>query len=1112
MLRKPVFWILFGLVFVASVIFTVSYFSRAFPIVNIEISMDRQQALRKAEAFVREFGLGPEESRRAASFRLETSVQNYVELEAGGTDAFNRMVEDRTYSPYTWQVRFFQEGEVEETLVRFTPDGQLYGFVEKLPEDQPGEGLPADSARVIAEISAMKSFDVDLTTYDLVEASKELRTGGRMDHTFVYERSNDRIGEGRYRLRLVIAGDRLTELSHFIKIPESFERRFEEMRSANNTIASSALVAVGLLYIIGGCIIGLFFLLRKRWVLWRKALFWALFIAFLQFLAGINRWPLTWMDYDTALSAQGFLSKQILILLVNSLLMAVLLGLSFIAAESLSRKAFPHHIQHWRIWSRGVAGSPQVLGRTVAGYLFVALFFAYEVSLYFLSTEVLGWWSPSDALFQPDILANYFPWFSSIAISAQAGFWEECLFRAIPIAGAALIGQRYGGRKAWIAAAFIVQALIFGSAHANYPNQPAYARLVELIIPSLAFGAIYLSFGLLPSIVLHYTVDVVWFSMPLFVSKAPGVWTDQVFVVVLTFIPLLVVLAARLRNGKWAEVALEDYNRSWTPPPLEVPEPAREEVTPGTGIKSTARRLVFLGGLAGLILWLSVSTFETDAPPLSISRQDVSQLAKKSLADRGIELPGEWRTLTAVDSLVGRGDRFVWQVGGRELYRDLLGKYLPPPQWKVRFVRFEGDVAERAEEYQVFVAGDGEIRRFRHLLPEARPGSNLDRDEARARVDSVLPATYRVDLRALKEVSAVPTKLPDRIDWEFTFADTSGYRLEEGEARIVVKLAGSEVADTFRTIHVPEEWVRQDRNRSNVNNILKIVCSLLLVVMLLSAAVGAVVNWSRKNFSVSVFITFFSLVLILHVIKLINGWPGVIAGFSTAEPLSNQTYTAIVFSLLGGLFLAGGLALVTGFLQMWKREQLRKGTMETYLLGSSLGLLMAGAAAVVTRFAPSLEPVWARYEALESYMPVLGEAVKMVGIFILSAVVILFVFVATDRSTHNWTRKKGFFVFIFLLIGLVTTGVDGINDFTFWLIEGLLAGVIYLIAYRFIFRFQLSLVPPAIGVVAAMAELKQGLLNAYPGALSGAVLAVIGICALSYYWCMKLGDTDLPAT
>src|SRR5207244_9603149 len=138
-----------------------------------------------------------------------------------------------------------------ETLIRFTPEGEPYGFRVKLPDQEKGESKPVEEARGIAEAAARDGWKIDFGRYQLVEASKDVRPGGRTDHTFVYERQDERIHEGRYRLRLVVGGDRLTELTHFIEIHEAFTRRYEQMRAANDATNAAASVDVFGSYIPG---------------------------------------------------------------------------------------------------------------------------------------------------------------------------------------------------------------------------------------------------------------------------------------------------------------------------------------------------------------------------------------------------------------------------------------------------------------------------------------------------------------------------------------------------------------------------------------------------------------------------------------------------------------------------------------------------------------------------------------------------------------------------------------------------------------------------------------------------------------------------------------------
>ena len=244
----------------------------------------------------------------------------------------------------------------------------------------------------------------------------------------------------------MVSGDRLTEVTHFIQIPEAFTRRYDSMRSANEAIGIGSVVGMVLLYVVGGIGVGLFFMLRSRCVLWRQAAVWGFVVGTLQALATLNEWPLMWMTYDTAVPRTTFIAGQIATLAATVVGFSAFMALSFMAAETLTRRAFGHHPQFWRVWSKGPGSSTAILGQTAAGYLLVSVFFAYDVALYLIATRVFGWWTPSEALLHPDVLATYVPWLSAIANSLQAGFWEECLFRAVPLAGAALIGDRFGKR------------------------------------------------------------------------------------------------------------------------------------------------------------------------------------------------------------------------------------------------------------------------------------------------------------------------------------------------------------------------------------------------------------------------------------------------------------------------------------------------------------------------------------------------------------------------------------------------------------------------------------------------------------------------------------------
>ncbi len=273
------------------------------------------------------------------------------------------------------------------------------------------------------------------------------------------------------------------------------------------------------------------------------------------------------------------------------------------------------------------------------------MFFAYDVGLYVIATRVFGWWTPSEALLHPDVLATYVPWLSAIANSLQAGFWEECLFRAVPLAGAALIGDRFGKRGLFLTVAFVVQAVIFGAGHAPYPTQPSFARPVELIIPSIGFGLLYVYFGLLPGIVLHFAFDVVWFALPIFLSDAPGIWLQKVMVIVMTFVPLWVVLWRRRQAGAWTTLAPAERNAAWAPPTAAEPEEAAPVIV-HQGLTPLTKSAWLAIGAVSLVVCIWAITRQDRGDMFSISRTEAATIARQAIAARG----GDARSTVARDA------------------------------------------------------------------------------------------------------------------------------------------------------------------------------------------------------------------------------------------------------------------------------------------------------------------------------------------------------------------------------------------------------------------------------------------------------------------------------
>ncbi len=1114
--RKPLFWFIAVSFSVAGIWFAIKNYSVAFPIAQVDIKFSRKEAIEEAKKICEKFHLGPQEKHRhAASFETDSATQLYVELEAGGSTAFNQIVTGTLFSPYTWQVRHFVENDPHEVTVLLKPDGAHYGFIEKVSENMPGPALPVEEAKELAE-AATKQWLVG-EAYHLVESSKEQRPNGRVDHTFTYELP-EKIGEGRYRYQIVVSGDKVTTVKPSVKVPESFFKHYSALRSGNLTIRQIAVVLVLLLYLIIGCYGGLFFLLRRREVIWKQPIFWAFIIAGVCALDELNGLPLAWMKYDTATSVNNFLFIQFTSI-VSSFIQTFLVTLlvAIIVAEGFTRLAFGDKVQLWRVWSKNVAASPTILGQTIGGYLLTGTEVGFSMVLfYIIARNYFGWWVPSQTLADPNVLARYVPWLHPIAASLHAGFWEECLFRAVPLGGAALLGERFGKRNLFIAIGMVVQILIFGAGHAHYPAEPAIARVIELIIPSFIFGVLYLLYGLLPIIIAHYTYDAALIGLPIFISHAHGGMIDKVMVVIVSLIPLWIILYRLIQQGGWRTVPSNAYNKAYVPSEHEakqahIPLSTHSALLDRLGAKKViaSTTICFIGAVAA---WGFLTRFNHDETRLHLDREKAIAIAQQELAKHNVDIQ-QWHALSNVSGEPKQQDRYIWQEFCRPLYRELMHDfYLQPPCWEIRFATWQGKLADRAEEYHVNIARDGTVVRYEHKLPQHKPGLSLTEHEARDVAHKALSADG-FDVATLNEMGAVAEKQPERTDWKLTFelkpealsmpsckSTPPDNKPTNPRLRIDVKISGDKVTEIKRYVYVPEQWSRADKDNKQLRKGIKHLITLFGYVLIGLAALYAFITfqWTGKVLLLTVL-----GLLALGLFSVVNIYDMLAFKLETSQSIAAQLFR--MFSLLTVLtmFLVGMQALVAAWL--YKMTHLKeKIRLSALSLSIALGATCAALLSWMDRISSCCAPAWAHYQTAGLVFPLLGTAVSVIDLFISILIKLLawglmcnaiWYYVGGHKRTV-WANTA--IILLTMLTAHIIAEPALEHDIHGWVIGSIGFSIILIVGYYLLYRFDLRLLIPTATTYVIISQLKQLILHAFPGAWLGAAAGLVMVALLAW--------------
>lgn len=1059
---------------------------------DFNVKMDKNQAVNETKEIAEKYGWTLKNSRETASFSLDEKAQTYYELKVGNFPKLNSLIKrEEGYIPAIWTASIIPKGGNEKVDIYFTPSGKVYGFNKNVLDDVKGAALNEDSAKNIAEKEAVNNWNFNLKEYKLVDKSQKIQSNGRIDYVFNYRRYIN-IGEAKDKVELQVKGDKLVKVQHYLDIPESFTRNYEQQRSSNDNIANtSSFIFYILIFIVG--FFCFFYLNKRKMIAWKNPLIFVVFLIFMTLINGIfnMKQDLTYMD-TTYLTPTLFYIVKIFTALLTGVLTGIFTFISMCVGEGLYKKAFPNHLNFWKMLSVRNFGSWQFLNRVIIAYLFVALMLMYETMFYGTMNHFPGWWQPASMTTDPSIKGNWFAWVGSFAEALNAGVFEEFAFRAMPICIGVLIGNKYNKRKLCIVIAFAFEILVFSSAHANYPGFPAYARLLELLIVALGFGLIFYFFGIISGIIAHFTYDFILMSMMIMATSGKALTYQKILIPTIVILPLILAICGRIKNGCWIDIEEGVYNSANIEElnenieeidkkvVLDIEEKENENIQSSIEIKKKNRTINVVTGIFIIFAIISLFTIGSVIPEFNIERSEAESLAKQEIEKEGFKLSGDWKVISNVqvkDIFENDNGVFVSQdfirKEGKDKYKSLIGNYINPFKWKVRFVKFNGDINERAEEFQVTVIDKKHNVNIKHILPQNKKGEKLTKEQAERVLYDFIKNKYAINKTDLKEISAKENKLDNRIDWSFTLEDkTTKLKIYKPEINAVV--SGNEVLQINKTLQVSDSKQNEMLKKYAWILIAAVILTLAFAIPIIWIGIKAIIAWSKNQISKPIFFRLFFILLALNIVSIFLNMPERQMEFSTTTSFESQLITSAAGGMFGKVIVSFIEVSIIAYIKNFYKKPSKYNYFNVMVI-FCIALLMFSISNIFTG-RNVIEVDRSIYCSLGASNKFLGQLSVMCTSYI-GKIALLFAILIAIKNAKNRRSRIALMILLIVPYGVASSFTSSSSAM---LVFSLLCGVIYISLYKYFFQHNAALGAVFIGVMYILSSIKGIVLNQYP--------------------------------
>ncbi len=484
----------------------------------VDLSVDKKEALVKAESYLVSLGANPKGYHKAIVFYSDGWADRYLQKTLG-VKKEEEFLKQHNYNLFYWNIRFFKEAQKEEYRVTISPKtAEVLSFEHSIEDIDRREDINKEFSRQKAEEFIKNAYKIDLNEYNF-HGEDTKRYDYRTDYNFSWEKKGVYIpwennqGGAKLLIGVTVSGNEIRIFNkNGLDIPEKFKRYIENRLALGDYLSSFTFLLIAALIIFS-----IFTVVKKKHTVTAKVssklfIYLAAVLIVINVFCIANEFQRLVIGYPTTVSMVTYFWLSIMRIFLSVGFGGVMFVFPGIAGELLRAEQLPNakyssllHYVKSAFFSRSVSWS------IIFGYLLFFILLGFQAVLFYFGQEYLGVWKELTSLSQ--FSSSYLPFFGAFVIGINASLDEEIIFRLFGIS----FSKRYLKNTTL---AVILSSVVWGFGHTSYAIFPVWFRGIEVSLLGLVFGFAFLKYGFITVVVAHYLFDVFWGSAAYILGKS----------------------------------------------------------------------------------------------------------------------------------------------------------------------------------------------------------------------------------------------------------------------------------------------------------------------------------------------------------------------------------------------------------------------------------------------------------------------------------------------------------------------------------------------------------------------------------------------------------------